>query len=138
MILEKETRMTLDELRSQLIGEYPSVRSDQREAGQRLETDLKLESARQLERQGLIFSVSYQGTDYFPLFQFCQDTGKPMEIIKELIEIFELGKSNSWELFIWLVCPTGLLGGIKPVELMQSEPERVLKAARCERADPYF
>ena len=90
------------------------------------------------ETAGAAFSVRDGDAAIYPLFQFDEETGKPKAVVRELINVFDLSRHSSWELFIWLTCPTGLLGGAIPIELLETAPLQVLEAARRERAEPEF
>ena len=76
-----------------------------------------------------IFSVPHQGTNYFPGFQFDAE-GQPIPVIADVIRI--LRELSPWELVGWFTRNDGYLGGRRAVELLKSDPERVIFAAERE------
>jgi hypothetical protein len=92
--------------------------------------------AHRWKEEGRIFAVSYQGTTGFPSFQF-DASGRPRPVIAEIIDV--LGRrSSEWELALWFIAETGWLGGRRPVDLLDRQPEAVLEAARQEAAELVF
>jgi hypothetical protein len=75
-----------------------------------------------------IFSVRFQGQQRFPRFQF-QD-GEPLPLISEVIHIFPEG-ATGWELAYFFATPNPNIEGRKPLELLKSDPSRVLSLARA-------
>lgn len=130
--------MSLRELKKELLEKYPALRYRKRTREVQGDAPISLEHASEFEMAGSIFSVRDGGMSIYPLFQFDENTRKPRPVIRELIYIFDLSRHDSWELFIWLTSPTGLLGGAVPVDLLDSAPSQVLEAARRERAEPEF
>ncbi len=64
----------------------------------------------------------------YPGFQFGQD-GKPLPVIARLREIAE---ANGWSeagLVQWLCSPTTYLDGERPVDLLTTDPDRVVEVA---------
>jgi len=87
--------------------------------------------AHQWKEEGRIFAVHYLGATCFPAFQF-DAAGHPLPVIAGIIEA--LGHRGSWQLALWFIAETGWLGGRRPVDLLECEPETVLEAARNEAA----
>lgn len=83
------------------------------------------------EEQGLIFSIQFQGEDYYPSFvldplhQFL-----PRPELKPILAI--LGDRSGWDLAFWFSSPNSYLSGRHPKELLATELENVLFAARME------
>ena len=130
--------LTATELCDQLMKQYPSLKTDGQISASGIATRVSSVTARQLVKDGIIFAVKYHGIDHYPLFQFDERTGKPREIIKDLLAIFSIDACDAWDLFIWLTVPTGLLGGSIPLDLMDLNPKAVIEAARRERMEPEF
>ena len=125
--------MTADELRALLMKEYPGLRADA------LGDDTaRIENTKLFKRKGLAFAVAFQGAERYPLSQFEKETHQPRPVISELIRVLISKSTIRGELYIWLTCPTGLLGDSKPIEMLEEEPERVIRAAIRERAEPEF
>jgi hypothetical protein len=75
-----------------------------------------------------IFSVRFEGAQWFPTFQF-QD-GRPIAAIREVIEIFP-EQASSWELAYFFVTPNMNISGQKPVELVKKDPTRLVSLAKA-------
>jgi len=83
-------------------------------------------------KQGKIFSINYGGRDLYPTFQFGDD-GRPLPIIAELLEILARDKDRTaWDNAMWFAGDSGWLDGQTPIDLLQSDPERVKRAAEQE------
>jgi DNA-directed RNA polymerase specialized sigma24 family protein len=86
--------------------------------------------AHRWKSDGRIFAVTHQGTPTFPGFQFSPE-GQPLPVIAELLAI--LGASHSgWELALWFIGSNGWLARRRPVDLLLTEPDRVIAAAKHE------
>jgi len=83
--------------------------------------------ANRWRKEGWIFAVEHRGRSYFPAFQF-DDEGHPLSAIAEILEIF--GGREGWETALWFSAASGWLGGRRPVDLLESDPEKVVDAAR--------
>jgi hypothetical protein len=84
-----------------------------------------------LEGQRKIFSVRYNGVEYFPAFQF-QD-GQPHETISRALQLLGDRKSG-WQTAFWFTSPNGWLNGRKPAECL-NDVDAVVGAA-AEEAEP--
>jgi hypothetical protein len=83
--------------------------------------------AHRWKADGRIFSVPHQSGNVFPGFQFSGE-GQPLPAIADVIEI--LGdRFAAWELALWFTTPNGWLGGRRPVDLLERDPDRVSAAA---------
>jgi hypothetical protein len=83
------------------------------------------------KERGLIFSIQFQGEDYYP--SFALDPKRQFFPRPELMPMLTiLANRSSWELAFWFDSPNGYLGGRRPKELLATEPENVLLAARME------
>lgn len=66
--------------------------------------------------------------DIYPAFQF--EDGKPIKAVQEVIEAFG-GRKAPWKLALWFTSNNGLLpGSARPVDLLASDPQTVIAAAR--------
>jgi len=96
----------------------------------------ELSRAHHWKRERRIFSVAHQGRTYFPGFQFDAE-GQPRAVIAEVIAALE-PCSSEWELALWFAATSGWLGGRRPVDLLESDPEAVVEAAHREAAELIF
>jgi hypothetical protein len=92
--------------------------------------------AHRWKEEGKIFAVQHGGTTGFPAFQF-DPSGRPRAVIADIITTLG-SRSSEWELALWFLAETGWLGGRRPVDLLDSEPQTVFEAARQEAAELAF
>ena len=84
-----------------------------------------------------VFSVSHRDEsgktqEVFPLFQF--DDCKPIKAIQPVLEVFS-GKKTSWKIAFWFTASNGWLPDqARPIDLLESDLEEVVKAAEREIA----
>ena len=123
------------EARAALLKEFGALTSKQvaEHAGSTAEN--KAAMAASWKQQGRIFSVTYRGKQLFPGFQFGPE-GRPHPVIADVLRI--LGGEHEWQLALWFASRSGLLGGRRPVDLIESEPEAVVQAAQREAEDFTF
>lgn len=87
-------------------------------------------------RQGRVFAVVYEGTEYFPRYQF-DDAYEPLPVIKDILQA--LGEVDAWTFAAWFHYPSGWIAdavdGAKPVAPKDALNRRddVLAAARRTR-----
>ncbi|HYG61475.1 MAG TPA: phasin family protein [Thermoanaerobaculia bacterium] len=93
--------------------------------------------ANRWKQEGRIFSVPYQGGTYFPGFQF-DAQGRPRPVVAEVIAVLGPPVSTEWELALWFMGRHGSVGDRRPVDLLDSEPDAVIQAARYEAEGPVF
>jgi hypothetical protein len=75
-----------------------------------------------------VFSVRFEGTQWFPKFQF-QD-GRPIPAIAEVMEVFP-EQASGWELAYFFVTSNSKIHGRKPVELVKEDPRRLVSLAQA-------
>lgn len=123
------------EMREKMLREFGALTSAQvgERAGSKSPNRAAL--AHKWKSDGRIFSVPHQGTNYFPGFQFDAE-GQPIPVIAEVIRI--LHELSPWQLALWFIGRTGWVGDRRPVDLLLSEPERVIRAAEREIEEPFF
>ncbi len=87
------------------------------------------------KRQGAIFAIHHNGVDYFPGFGL--DPGSQFRPVKALAKVIEAfgGHKDGWGMAYWFQSDNGFLGGQRPQDLLASEPDRVIEAARDEVQD---
>jgi hypothetical protein len=79
-------------------------------------------------KEGKIFSVRFEGTQWFPRFQF-QD-GRPIPTVAEVIGTFP-EQASGWDLAYFFTSPNMNISGHKPVELLKQDPARLVSLARA-------
>jgi hypothetical protein len=90
------------------------------------------------KRRGQIFSVPYDGKEYYPRYQF-DATYQPLPVISEILGAY--GEcADAWSLAIWFHFPNGWIakevgGGAFPVAPKDAmdRPSDVIRAARNQR-----
>lgn len=81
---------------------------------------------RVLEREHRLFSVRTRRGRLYPSFQF-DGGGRPLEIIHSILATFPV-RTDPWEVGVWFVAANGWLGGRRPVDLLDEDPQGVLTA----------
>lgn len=80
---------------------------------------------------GLIFTISFQGEDYYPAFALDpQNDFLPWPGLKLILSSLE--DRSGWEIAFWFDSPNSYLGGRRPKELLATDPEIVFFAAQME------
>lgn len=86
--------------------------------------------------RGRVFAVRIDGSEWVPGFELDQQ-GKPLPVIAEVLEL--LGALRSpWQLALWFTGANGWLHGMRPVDLLLTDPGRVVEAARHEAEERVF
>jgi hypothetical protein len=75
-----------------------------------------------------VFSVRFEGTQWFPRFEF-QD-GRPIPAVADVIEIFP-EQASGWELAYFFVTPNMNISGRQPLELLKQDPTRLVSLAKA-------
>lgn len=84
------------------------------------------------KKQGLIFAIHHNGSDYFPAYGLDRQHGfRPLSSLADIIKIFS-GHKDAWEMAYWFRSQNSALGGLQPQDLLATEPERVIAAAQDE------
>lgn len=97
-------------------------------AGSRARNRAALANRWKQERR--LFAVPHGGQQLWPGFQLDEE-GQPRPVIAEVLEI--LGPElPPWQVALWFTGRSGWLDGERPVDLLASEPARVIEAARRE------
>jgi hypothetical protein len=87
------------------------------------------------KRLGLIFAISHGGIDYYPGYGLDRNAGfRPLKDLARVIEVFA-GHKDGWGMAYWFRSENSFLGGKRPQDLIASEPERVIDAAKDEVQD---
>ncbi|WP_290650844.1 hypothetical protein [Aquisalimonas sp.] len=91
-------------------------------------------TATRLRKQGRIFSVEINGELYYPGFQF-DSNGRPRDVVREVLSIGG-EEVSGWSMALWFASRHGYLGGYRPVELLDTDPERVTTAMKRDLLHP--
>ena len=76
-----------------------------------------------------LFTVKHDGRTIIPAFQLDAD-GEPRPELQPVLQTLVDAGVQSWALWTWLTSLTSLLSGETPEQLVQSNPQRVLRAAQ--------
>jgi hypothetical protein len=79
------------------------------------------------KKEGRLFAVPSGRADLYPAFQF-DAHGQPRPVIAEVLRHFV--EESEWGRALWWTAPSGWLGGRRPLDVLDAEPEAVLEAAR--------
>lgn len=79
------------------------------------------------KKEGRLFAVPSGRADLYPAFQF-DAHGQPRPVVAEVLRHFA-GESD-WARALWWTSPSGWLGGRRPIDVLDAEPQAVVEAAR--------
>jgi hypothetical protein len=80
-------------------------------------------------RKGALLAITRGNQTLFPGFQFGAD-GRPLPVIRILREFADEAHWSENGVVQWLCAPTTYLAGQRPVDLLASDPDRVVDTAR--------
>lgn len=84
------------------------------------------------KREGAIFSIEHNGSDYFPLYGLNPEKSyKPYPALSEVLGVFH-GNRSGWSIAFWFAGLNSFLDDQRPQDLLASKPEIVVAAARDE------
>lgn len=83
-------------------------------------------------REGRIFAVPGSGDRRFPAFEF-DESGRPLAAVRPVLGVLA-PVLRGWELALWFTGANVALRGRRPVDLLGSNADAVLEAARYEAA----
>jgi hypothetical protein len=127
----------LAQAQTDLANEYGLYRAAEiaERAGSRADNRSALAS--RWEAEGLIFSVPWQGGRSYPGFQFDPSEGwRPYAVIADVLPMLRKSRMSDWEAALWFTSRLGTLGDVRPVDLIVTDPEAVLRAASSEAEQP--
>jgi hypothetical protein len=79
-------------------------------------------------KEGRIFTVQVDSSARYPGFQLGQ-RGRPLPVIAEVLKAFG-GRLSGWELALWFTGAHDWLGGMRPVDVLETDADQVVAAAR--------
>lgn len=82
--------------------------------------------------EGLCFPVEHEGRLVFPAFQFDPTTGRPRPAMADAIGWLRSVGLGGWSLALWWATPHDMLGWRRPADVLASEPDHVIEAARTD------
>lgn len=80
-------------------------------------------------KEGRIFGVPHHGRTVFPAFQFDPTSGELRPAIRRVLTALPTERLSDWEVALWWAAANGWLGGRRPVDLIDDEPEAITIAA---------
>lgn len=87
------------------------------------------------KRSQQIFAIQHNGVDYFPGYGLDpQANWRPRKALKAVLEVFGDDK-DGWGLAYWFLSANSFLGGRRPQDVLATDPEQVVAAARDETED---
>lgn len=93
-----------------------------------LTVDQLPESLRTSAWSSRLLSIEHRGETCYPAFQL-DENGCPLDVVADLVSLAdEQGRSRAGVVH-WLLSPTTHLDGARPVDLLRSDPARVVTAA---------
>ena len=116
------------EARARLLAELPTATSAEvaELSGSRARNKAALAGA--WRKQGRLFAVSVSGQLRFPVFQL-DSNGQPKPVIQRALRPLLAAGLRDWQLALWFAGANARLDGRRPVDVLDSEPERVVEAA---------
>lgn len=86
----------------------------------------RIEVAERWREQGRLFALHIDGQDYFPMYALGTDF-HPLPVIEEVLAVFAGTKAEL--VAAWFSSTSSFLDGMRPLELVAANPERVVAAA---------
>ncbi|WP_336960310.1 hypothetical protein [Sphingobium aquiterrae] len=84
------------------------------------------------KRDGKIFAVRQKGNDYYPGYALDADARyRPLKGLAPILKRFG-SDLEDWDIAIWFASVNSFLGGVRPMDMLKSDPDRVLAAAQDE------
>jgi len=80
-------------------------------------------------RGGALVAITRAHQTLYPGFQFGAD-GRPLAVIRTLREVAGESQWSENGIVQWLCAPTTYLDGLRPVDLLASDPDRIVDVAR--------
>lgn len=82
--------------------------------------------------EGLLFSVHFEETEYFPRYALDPAANyQPYPALADILQVFA-GHKRSWGMAFWFFSVNSFLGGRRPQDVLALEAARVIAAAKDE------
>jgi len=86
------------------------------------------------KKDGAIFAIQHKGNDYFPMYALdAEENYRPYKALAEVLRIFGETKTG-WGIAFWFAGLNSFLDDRRPQDLLESEPDLVIAAAKDEVA----
>jgi hypothetical protein len=117
------------EARAAFLSEFPALSSA--EVAERYGSSAKNRAAlaQSWRKQGKVFAVPIRNGQRFPLFQF-DEHGEPKPAIARVLAPLRTAGFEDWQVALWFTGALASLEDRRPVDLIDTDPERVIEAAR--------
>lgn len=123
------------EARSALLTEFGALRSQEVADLAESRASNRAALANRWRAENRVVAVPLGDELLYPGFQFNAE-GKPKPAIGPTIDLLRSDPhTTDWQMALWFVTPTSWLGGIRPVDLLDEDPDAVINAARREVSD---
>jgi hypothetical protein len=116
------------EARTQLLQEFGALTGDQIGEEHSHARNRHALAAR-WRKEGRIFGVPYRGQTLYPAFQFDAVSGEVKASIRDVLTQLPRDRMSEWESALWWTAANGWLGGRRPVDALDDEPDAVAAAA---------
>jgi hypothetical protein len=135
----EDTRMAqrLADRQTRVLGEFGFFTAEQLARLNRSRATNQSALANNWKKRRQVFSVPHrtensQVLEVFPGFQF--EDGRPVKAVQGVLAAFG-DRKTPWKLALWFTSNNGWLPGqVRPVDLLESDPEAVVQAAKHEAA----
>lgn len=88
------------------------------------------------KRDRQIFAITRNNVDYFPRYALDPDASyRPRKALADVLAVFGNHK-DGWGIATWFASLNSFLGALRPMDLLATEPARVVEAARDEVEGP--
>lgn len=116
------------EARTQLLQEFGALTGDQI-GEEHSQAQNRHALAARWRKEGRVFGVPYRGQTLYPAFQFDAVSGEVKPSIRDVLVHLPRDRMSEWESALWWTAANGWLGGRRPVDVLDDEPEAVAAAA---------
>ena len=86
------------------------------------------------KRNREIFTIQHDREDYLPLYSLNPDGHHPRKEMAEVLNVFGNAK-DGWGLAFWFAALNSFLDDERPQDVLATDPERVIAAAKDEMAE---
>jgi hypothetical protein len=84
------------------------------------------------KKDAAIFAIQHKGNDYFPMYALdAEENYRPYKALAEVLRIFGETKTG-WGIAFWFAGLNSFLDDRRPQDLLESEPDLVIAAAKDE------
>lgn len=80
-------------------------------------------------KEGRVLGVPYHGRTVYPGFQFDPTSGELRPAVRAVLSRLPIGRMSEWEVALWWTAANGWLGGRRPVDLLDDDPDGIVAAA---------